>query len=1083
MSNLSNNIKVNIRFQRSTRIDSDLDRNGDFFNGFVFHGTAENTLRTIAEGYQQSNRKTYTITGPYGTGKSTIALLLAGLLSDQKTVRKVAKNVVGNDFSKLLDDKFEVKNGWFIVKVVCSFESPIQALWRAFEAEAKAHDIDISNIEHPTDENSFFTAFNKIIKKIESKFDGFVILFDEMGKSLEYLNSKGLDLQFFQDFAEKISRKKLPGLFIGFLHQAFSEYAKGQSQATKDSWAKVQGRYTDLLFNVSEDETVTLIGDSILQDSAYTVNKQVVKQTLDAISDSSVGTVLNIGSKLQSALPLHPLTSLLLGPLSKRRFSQNERSTFGFLGSAENYAFQSFLKLNNTEALYRLHDLYDYIDANLDHLILSSPDARAWSEAKDAVERTQARSIGIVEELIKTIAILNMFARKMRIYATQAVLYAALDHAPEAIDAALEKLIAKKVIIYRFHLQSYAVFEGSDVDIDDELEKERLKLAASDEWKTYLASKSDHIVAKGHYHEVGVLRWMKLVFETGSFDINKFNTQNKLNSTEFSVFVLLVSGGNDIAKILSNGYNDYVFGTAPKLIEQLKYLINDLISLENINRHNPNIQHDRIARRELQSRIALTQLNFDKLYAELFNASDWFKQGQKISGQSLSQVASEVATEIYSGVPKLYNELINRAKPSGAAVGARKKLMQAMVKDYFDKDLAIEGTPPEMAMYKSCLQHQQIHILGGDGDYQFVMPTVDKESNEAKKSQQQQLVEIWTDALNIIKEQSKEGVVNLQLINDLWSEKPYGLTDGLIPIWTLSLLLAQTDNLAFYDKDVTNRFIYITGPDEEFVNKLIKEPGSVGVRYFKVTGVKKSHINALNRILNSEASEKNTLAVAQSFVAFVAKLSGWLKTTKQLSKHAKIFRDLALKADDPHKFLLDDLSKELETNTDEELIKKITDIHDELKTGHSQMLKVFKGNIDKLFAIAFDEKFLQRAISVESYSTDYKLKTFAQRLTEFASVDTERWISNIISLLSGKAERNWNDAAIEKAESELVVFVERFKQAEYFATNIGEVDNSFLYKDHTKEVGKIDNLLIGLSLQEQQVILMKSLDALLGSKN
>ena len=74
-------------------------------------------------------------------------------------------------------------------------------------------------------------------------------------------------------------------------------------------------------------------------------------------------------------------------------------------------------------------------------------------------------------------------------------------------------------------------------------------------------------------------------------------------------------------------------------------------------------------------------------------------------------------------------------------------------------------------------------------------------------------------------------------------------------------------------------------------------------------------------------------------------------------------------------------------------------------------------------------------------------------------------------------------SAIEKAKSELVVFVERFKQAEYFATNIGEVDNSLLDKNHVKEINKIDKVISGLSLKEQQVILMKSLEALLGNNN
>ena len=171
-----------------------------FFNGFVFHGTAENTLRTIVEGYQQSNRKTYTITGAYGTGKSTIALLLAGLLSTEEHLRNVAKNVVRPEFSELFYNKITVNKGWFVVKVVCSTESPVTALWRAITIEANVHNIDISAIEEPTDAKSFFTTFNKVEKLVERSFDGIVILFDEMGKSLEFLNSKGLDLQFFQDF-------------------------------------------------------------------------------------------------------------------------------------------------------------------------------------------------------------------------------------------------------------------------------------------------------------------------------------------------------------------------------------------------------------------------------------------------------------------------------------------------------------------------------------------------------------------------------------------------------------------------------------------------------------------------------------------------------------------------------------------------------------------------------------------------------------------------------------------------------------------------------------------------------------------
>ena len=41
---------------------------------------------------------------------------------------------------------------------------------------------------------------------------------------------------------------------------------------------------------------------------------------------------------------MHPIVSSLLGPISRRRFGQNQRSIFGFLNSSEPLGFQDFLK-------------------------------------------------------------------------------------------------------------------------------------------------------------------------------------------------------------------------------------------------------------------------------------------------------------------------------------------------------------------------------------------------------------------------------------------------------------------------------------------------------------------------------------------------------------------------------------------------------------------------------------------------------------------------------------------------------------------------------------------------------------------
>ncbi|MGL4473268.1 MAG: hypothetical protein ACRCT7_02195, partial [Shewanella sp.] len=73
---LANIYSISVRHQRSARIDSDLTT--EFFDGFVYHGTAQNALETLTRQFSQTGQSNYTLTGPYGSGKSTIALLLMG---------------------------------------------------------------------------------------------------------------------------------------------------------------------------------------------------------------------------------------------------------------------------------------------------------------------------------------------------------------------------------------------------------------------------------------------------------------------------------------------------------------------------------------------------------------------------------------------------------------------------------------------------------------------------------------------------------------------------------------------------------------------------------------------------------------------------------------------------------------------------------------------------------------------------------------------------------------------------------------------------------------------------------------------
>ena len=68
------------------------------------------------------------------------------------------------------------------------------------------------------------------------------------------------------------------------------------------------------------------------------------------------------------------MTAVVLGPMSRRRFGQNERSAFGFLASAEPGGFQEFLASRPATAvrLFGPERFWDYLRINLEPAILAS---------------------------------------------------------------------------------------------------------------------------------------------------------------------------------------------------------------------------------------------------------------------------------------------------------------------------------------------------------------------------------------------------------------------------------------------------------------------------------------------------------------------------------------------------------------------------------------------------------------------------------------------------------------------------------------------------------------------------------------
>ena len=219
-------------------------------------------------------------------------------------------------------------------------------------------------------------------------------------------------------------------------------------------------------------------------------------------------------SRLSACWPLHPVVTCLLGPISRRRFGQNQRSLFGFLNSAELFGFQDFLKHAEDERLYTPDLLWDYLRANLEPSILASPDGHRWALAAEALERCESQDGNEINiRLLKTIAIVDLFKERSGIIANFDDILKTCFHEisePGTPGCPGEAEQAGHSPSSKSTLMTHAIFAGSDFDIDqatrsalehiDEINFKELKSQAG----------IQPILAKRHYHETGTLRWFEV---------------------------------------------------------------------------------------------------------------------------------------------------------------------------------------------------------------------------------------------------------------------------------------------------------------------------------------------------------------------------------------------------------------------------------------------------------------------------------------------------------------------------------------------------------------------------------------------
>lgn len=1037
---MKDRVHIARRFLRSIRIDADLG-DAKALEGFVCPQSSANVLHTMARHVSETGQGAFTWTGPYGSGKSSLVIALSALLNGNADLQKRAAKVLGRSVTTAMWDALPTgTKGWRVVPVVGRREHPVAAIGEALQASG----IVSSQPRGGWSEARLIEAVTEAAAASPKSLGGLIIFIDEMGKFLEAAAQDSTDIYIFQQLAEAASRSNNRLLIIGVLHQAFEEYAHRLSREMRDEWAKIQGRFVDLPVNTAGEEQIDLISRAIESNHRPTSPTDLSRTVAALVHRHRADDAERLSLMLEQCWPLHPVVACLLGPISRRRFGQNQRSIFGFLNSAEPHGFQDFLQSADEHALYGPDQLWDYLRANLEPSILASPDGHRWALAAEALERCE--SIGgewLHIRLLKVIGIVDLFKERSGLVPSIALLRACLPEVSEnAIRRALDQLNSWSFTLFRKFVDAYAIYAGSDFDIDDAVRVELGAVDAVDFSALKTLAGLQPILAKRHYHETGTLRWFDVNLAPLRDIVDIAASYRPAHGT-IGQFLLAVpaDGENEeeagrLCREAARQSDDWdiVVGISKRSWVTMT-LARELLALENVSQNHPELNGDAVARREIAARLAALQGQLESELHKAFDSAQWFRKHHSpktYRHADFNGLASELASKRFGKCPILHNELLNRQKPSSNAVAAQNALLRRMVLNEGQPRLGIDGFPAEGGLFASVLEATGLYAETASG-WRFVVP---------EDEDRYRLRPLWDVATDHIRRNSNRTIAISELY-DLWRAQPYGVKDGLLPLLAVAFILSRKDNLAAYrDGHFRARF------DDLDVEYLTTDPATIRLRWMDLSDVARRLLSGMAEIVRT-LDQENQLAhlepidVARGLVGIYEQLPPWTKRTMRLSANAVRVRDLFKRARDPNQFLFDDIpavvGAGLGNAADEDFQKVITG----LREGLEELVGAYPSMLHRLRDSMLAElhvpnlapqsvaELRDRAANIRQLVGDFHVEAFVGRLSQFDGTDES--FEGIASLAASKPPRDWVDPDLDRAMVDVADMAQKFLRAETFA--------------------------------------------------
>jgi hypothetical protein len=1006
---------MQVKFSPSVNIIRDVDHD---FN-YIATPNANNTVKQIINDFNVGIHSSIII-GSYGSGKSSL------LWAFEQTLKGVKK------YFDIKDLNIKSTNVKFL-----RFVGEYNSIINAFADHFNLKKISAGN-------QQIFDCIYQLYEPLRK--NGLLVLYiDELGKFLEFAarNNAEKELYFIQQLAEFCNDPKRNVLFVSTLHQNFDAYAFGLNERQRNEWSKVKGRLKEITFNEPIEQLLALAAainngspDAKTKKQLNEINNLVDEHYLFRVSKEFVEAF---------SFKLYPIDFISGYCLTSalQRYGQNERSLFTFLKSREYKAL-----LDNDKEYASTFWLHDYLWANFYSFLHSknNSDYNNWAEIKIAIERAESIFTDNIEDvivIIKTIGILNIFANKgARINTEFLVNYLDCVSKINFVEKLLDQLQRHKIIKYSKYNESYKLFQGTDVDIDQALLNAEKEVVEIVDVASYLNK---------HIGVLPIITAKEISYRTGTprnFAFVVSETPKILNAQgEIDGYInLIINESIDLNKSehLKKDQNANIYGH----FKNSKKIQTILLNIEKaliVKSENPE---DRVVLKEMDNQISSNKVLLRHYFIDAIYTDDvtWYFKGKerKIGTmREFNKLLSKVTETIYPLAPTYKNEHVNRNKISATIHNARKEFFARLVNNWMEKDLGFgDNFPADKTIYISLLRESGIH------------KKVRNIYEVSRPMETSSFVSVWDACEEFLSSTRTEKKCVSELYKILLN-KPFklklGLAEFIIPIF----LFAKQDDYALFGETG-----YIPEINETILTLLARNADEYSIKAFDFEGVKINLFNWYREFLDLEAktqpTKKNFIESIKPFLVFYRQLTQYSKNTKNLSDSALLIRDAIANSTDPEKTFFEDFPKALQTSVKEieksksglkEYAAKLKKCITEIRTSYDELVNRLEEFIcteitgEKMVFLKYQTNLQDRYKGIKEYMLLVHQRSFYHRIYSPLN-DRKAWLSSITQSLIGKPLESISDIEIN-------ILFDKIKSTIHELDNLIEIVN--INADSSKE--------------------------------